>query len=189
METIKDINEFIGNDAEGYQIDIHDCDQIGAISQYTYQYNNYGITLYRTDKGIVMYEDQSNDSEYYLLDAQEAKDAQENPEEFLKFKAECWADDADGVDQQRLEMIAWGLRDPSDYEVSEDYEGECKIIVQAYYYGPYSPLRYLSAEPYGEITIFESKEAAQERIDELDDETYYLSHNESGRPSYTIVES
>lgn len=189
MEKIKNIKEFMGADSDGWQVNIHDCEQIGSISQDTYQYDNLGIALYRTDKGIVMYEDQSNDSEFYLLDENEAKDAQDNPKEFLEYKAECWADNADGYDQQRLEMIAWGLKDPSDYEVAENYDGECKIIVQAYYYGPFSPLSYLDDEAYGETTIFENKETAQEKIDQLDDGTYYLSHGESGRPSYTIVEA
>lgn len=190
MERIVNIKEFMGTDSDGWQINIHDgCEQIGSISQNTHQYDNYGITLYRTQKGIVMYEDQSNNSEFYLLSDEESKDAQDDPEDFLKYHAELWADNADGSDQQRLEMIAWGLREPSDYETPEDYNGECKIIVQAYYYRPYSPIRYLSEEANGEPVIFKSREAAQERINELDGETYYLSHNESGRPSYTIVEA
>ena len=189
MKTIINIKEFMGTDPDGLEINIHDCEQIGSISQDTEQYDNYRITLYCTEKGVVMYEDQLNSGEFYLLSDEESKDAQENPEDFLKFHAELWAENAEGYDQERLEMIAWGLREPSDYEVSEDYEGECKIIVKKYYYGPYSPISYLSDELSGETTIFASKEEAQERINELDDETYYLSHNESGRPSYTIVEA
>ena len=178
MEIIKNIKEFMGTDSDGWEINIHDCGQIGSISQDAYQYDNYGITLYRTDKGIVMYENQLNGGEYYILTDHEAKDAQENPDDFLKFHAELWAENAEGYDQERLEMIAWGLREPSDYEAAEDYEGKCKIIVQKYYYGPYNPLSYLSDELSGETTIFSSKKDAQERISELDDETYYLSHND-----------
>jgi len=189
MESINNIKEFMGVDADGWAIDINDCDQIGSVSQDTNEHDNYGITLYRTDKGIVMYEDQMNDSEYYLLDPEEAEEAEENPDDFLKNCAETWADNADGRDQQRLEMIAWGLKDADDYAVSDDHDGECKIIVQKYFYGPYSPLSYLSEDWQYEPIIFASRAAAQEKIDEIDNETYYLSHNESGRPTYTIVEA
>lgn len=189
METIRNIKEFMGTNSDGWEINIHDCEQIGSISQDTYQYDNYGITLYRTDKGIVMYEDQSNDSEFYLLSNEESKDAQENPEDFLKYHAELWAENTGDYDQQRLEMIAWGLRESSDYEVSEDYKGECKIIVEECYYGPYRPLSYLSDDPYGKTTIFKNKESAQERINKLEDGVYSLSNNEAGSPSYTIVKA
>lgn len=189
MESIVNIKGFMGVNADGYQIDIGDFQQIGSISQDTNQYDNYGITIYRTNKGIVMYENTINDSEYYLLDPEEAKEAQDNSDDFLKFHAELWAENADGYDQQRLEMIAWGLRDAGHYAVPDDYAGECKIIVRKYFYGPYHPLSYLCEDWSYEPIVFTSKAAAQEKINEMDNETYYLSHNESGRPGYTIVEA
>jgi hypothetical protein len=41
---------------------------------------------------------------------------------------------------------------------------------------------------YEEITEFETKEEAQEVIDKLESETYYLSHGEASRPNYEIIE-
>lgn len=35
---------------------------------------------------------------------------------------------------------------------------------------------------------FDTLEDATERIEEWNNETYYLSHNESGRPTYVVVE-
>lgn len=163
--------------------DLGDCAEIASLSQSVNQFDNYSLTLRRTESGqLFLHEDQMNDSEYYLVDADEAAD----PASFLRDCASEWAGNCN--DNADLEMIAWGLRGADDFEVSDHFDGECKIIVESNYYG-YSPLDYAKDDMGNDVRIFASRQEAADWIDEQEDGTYYLSHNEAGRPTYTIVEA
>lgn len=153
--------------------------EIASISQSQNQFDNYSVTLCELDGKKYIIEDLMNDANYYEL---EADDDVSDPAAFVRGVASDWASNDDNTD---LEIIRWGLRDADDFEVSDDYTGVCKIIIEGSYFG-YSPVDYV-AENY-ETTIFDSREAAQDWIDTQEQGVYYTSHNEAGRPTYTIVE-
>ena len=54
------------------------------------------------------------------------------------------------------------------------------------FYGPKDERSLVTGESYGAIT-FETREAAQDYIETLDDAPYYTANNESGRPEYKIL--
>ena len=55
-----------------------------------------------------------------------------------------------------------------------------------HFYGPRTQ-KSLLIDDDGRELRFETRAAAQAYIDQLNDATYYLDHNESGRPEYRIV--
>ena len=59
------------------------------------------------------------------------------------------------------------------------------IIAKREFYGP-STVRELVLGWSGRPEIFADKAVAKAVVRELDDEVYHLSHNESGRPTYTV---
>ena len=164
--------------------DLYDAtSEIDSLSQDTNQFENYSLTLRRTESGqAFLHQDQMNDSEYYLVSDDEIN----NPSAFLRDCASEWAGNCG--EYCELEMLAWGLKSADDLAVAEDYDGECKIIIEGNFYG-YSPINYAKDEMGNDDLIFESRQLAQEWIDVQEDGTYYLSHNEAGRPAYTIVEA
>jgi hypothetical protein len=179
--TCTDLCKLAGVDSEG---DLGDCtSEVASLSQSVNQFGNYSLTLRRTDSGqFFMYEDQVNDSKYYLVSADEAAD----PASFLRNCASEWAGNCD--DNADLEMIAWGLRGADDFEVTDDFDGECKIIVEGDYYG-YSPIDYAKDDMGNDVLVFDTRQEAADWIEQQEDGIYCLSHNEAGRPNYTIVEA
>lgn len=78
--------------------------------------------------------------------------------------------------------------------VADDYTGTCHIILASDFYGPTRNYQWIKDQDVDqsegeEIHEFETKEAAQEWIDQCESETYHLAHNESGRPDYFIIEA
>ena len=65
--------------------------------------------------------------------------------------------------------------------------GPFVILVTRHYYGGDDVTAPLYGESGREPEIFASFEEAQARVHEMDAAVYYLSHNESGRPIYTII--
>jgi hypothetical protein len=59
------------------------------------------------------------------------------------------------------------------------------IVRTRYFYGP-TEARDVLADRHGKPLTFDSRKAAKSHIEELDSETYYLSHNEAGRPAYRV---
>lgn len=152
--------------------------EIASISQSQNQYDNYSVTLYELNGKKYIKEDLMNDSNYYEI---EESDDVSKPLDFVSQVAFDWAEYEDETD---LELMRWNLRDASDFEVADDYDGACKIVVEGSFYG-FLPIDY-AAENY-ETIIFETKELAQEWIENAESGTYYTSNNEAGRPTYTIV--
>lgn len=153
---------------------------IATISQSQNQFDNYSVTLYELDGKKYLVEDLMNDANYYELDAD---DDISDPVAFVRGVASDWAGNDDNTD---LELIRWGLHGADDFEVADDYAGACKIIIEGSYYG-YSPVDY-AAENY-ETIIFDSRESAQDWIGAQEQGAYCTSHNEAGRPTFTIVEA
>ena len=170
MKTIKKFNT------------AEDATQIDTITQTQAQYGNPSITLYcviedraglcATD--IVMVSDDGGDSTYQLLSDVEREQALGDTAAWLKEMAGDWADN---TDDRQLEYLRWGLGNASDLAVADDYEGECKIIIEGNCYG-YTPYNYASDDQ-GDPIIFDTPAKAQAWIDEAED----------GRPTYTIVEA
>ena len=65
--------------------------------------------------------------------------------------------------------------------------GPFAILVTRHYYGVDDVTAPLYDERGREPEIFASYEEAKARVHEMDAAVYYLSHNESGRPIYTII--
>lgn len=175
---------------------------VDEISQNCNQYDNRAIQLHRINSdnaqyanepgvpagAIVLIEQDYADSHYYLLDADEAAQAIADPADYLRDCAGDWADNSDA--DRVLEQLRWGLGSLGDLKVADDYAGEVAIIREGSWYG-YTPLDWVTEDQPGvwEPRIFTSRADAQAWIDETQTGTYYLSHNEAGRPSYYIVEA
>ena len=75
-------------------------------------------------------------------------------------------------------------------EADEDYDGEVKVWIE-YCYSITTlnkPNDGFVRDENDEEIIFDNYAAAEEWIDEMTNDTYYLSHGEMGAPSYTIIE-
>jgi hypothetical protein len=174
-------------------VDHYKNEVIDSISQKQHQFENLSITLIKiTDPdnnanlpvgSIVMHEDLCSDSNYYLLDATESTEALSDTSKYL---ADCANDWASNTDDYNGERVRWGIIEPSELVVSDDYNGECKIMIVGSYYGC-SPVSY-AQDNSGEDIVFDNPAAARKWIAEASSDTYYLSHNEAGRPDYYIVE-
>ena len=163
--------------------------EIASRSQTQTQYGNLAVVLYRvTDAmpglniGDIVYVEEAGQNNEYLLDSEEADAALQDAETFLRDGASAWADNSD---DPRVERYQWGVSDPDDDAVRADDDRPCKIVVKGCYYG-YTPYNYATGER-GETLVFDNAPAAQAWIHEQESKTYYLSHNEAGRPHYTIV--
>lgn len=66
-----------------------------------------------------------------------------------------------------------------------DCDGECRVLITQYWYKPAETTAW--ANDGGDTLEFASAKEAQEWIDQEDEGIYRLSHNESSRPTYTIV--
>jgi len=54
------------------------------------------------------------------------------------------------------------------------------------FYGPKTERSLVTGDSYGAMT-FETAQAAEDYITELDDAPYYTANNESGRPEYKVL--
>jgi len=168
-----------------------DQKMIASLSQNQDQYNNYSITVYEVletsgdlEAGtVIVREDTIGDCNDYLLDSKELSLLKRDPAAYLNNWAENWA--RNGEEDYIVECCRWRLSDPEDYA----YEGEalCNILVKGCYQG-YTPIDRAKDEQ-GETLQFPNSADAQLWIDEKESKTYYLSHNEAGRPAYTIIEA
>ena len=165
--------------------------EIASRSQSQTQYNNISVTLYQvTDAmpgvniGDLILRESDADSRDFLLDASEARSALANPDDFLRSCASAWANNET---YWQLERYRWGIDDPANDAVSEGYDKPCVVVVKGCYNG-YAPYNY-ACDDAGDSLEFDDAAAAQAWIDEHEAGTYYLSHNEAGRPTYTIVKA
>ena len=167
------------------------ANEIASRSQSQTQYSNISVTLYQaTDDmpgvnvGDVILRESDADTRDYLLDDSEAQTALANPDDYLRSCASAWADNET---YWQLERYRWGIDDPANDAVAEEYKEPCRIVVKGCYYG-YTPYDY-ACDNTGEPIDFDNAPAAQAWIDEQEAGTYYLSHNEAGRPTYIIVKA
>lgn len=77
--------------------------------------------------------------------------------------------------------------DPKN-QVDANYQGPCGIIRRRDYYGPTSTYEWLTGGSYGDKLEFDSGADAQQHIDNLVSHIYMTAHNESGAPTYFIIE-
>lgn len=61
------------------------------------------------------------------------------------------------------------------------------ITILRHFYGPQTKLSLRTTEHESEFARFDSRKTAHEEISRLESTTYYLSHNESGHPTYKVV--
>lgn len=166
---------------------------IDSISQHGSQYGAPSVTLATIDNpdndaglpvGTVIYvEDDGAETTYFALDEEESAEAKADPAAYLRAAAEEWSRNGEDF---IIESCLWGLRSPSQYEIPDSYTGECRILVEESYYG-YDPTYWeYDPETRGEL-VFATVAEARAWIAQAESGVYHLSHNEAGRPSYTIV--
>lgn len=167
-------------------VDRDNLTEIARRSQNTHQCENYNIALYRRKDGAILEaDDDCGDTQWFLLDESDGLDTNDL-DAWLTLQAANWASNGDYPDGGRLEKIAWGLSDASDF-ACEPGPGERKIIAVYRYYG-YQPVSYVT-DDCGDELVFCNHAAAAEWIAAAQDRIYYLAHNEAGRPTYTIVDA
>lgn len=160
---------------------IENAKLVDEIYQNTEQYNNIGVQIWQIGKAVIYREDLACDDRTYLLDKPKAEKALEDPEAFLKESIAEWIGNDD---DPLLASLKWYPERAEDNRYEGD--GKCKILVVGFYNG-HQPVNWLHDEQWNDI-CFENSATAQAWIDEAESETYYLSHNEAGRPDYYIIE-
>jgi len=160
--------------------------EIATLSQDTQQYDNLYLMAFAIGHNVVVYENNLDGGKFYLVEGSSFE-----PDDYkalLEEMAQCWASNAtDSNLEYQLEMCRWGLRTPEDYAAAPDHAGDVCIVEVENYYG-YSPIDVLREENSWDVRWFASYAEAEEWIDDQENNTYYLSHNEAGRPEYTIWE-
>lgn len=86
-----------------------------------------------------------------------------------------------------LELMRWGLKSPEDDVRNETWQDTCRVIIKETFFGNYTPIDYVRNENQ-EMMIFENYSTTQAWVNKQEKGTYYLRHNEAGRPVYYIVE-
>lgn len=156
-------------------------------SQNINQFDDYSATLYRDNESGKLYylEDLMSDYNLYVLDENDINEIDnEDYGSYLYDQVSEWIGSEDDI---LLASIRWEHTNPEDEQVDDDFDGECKVLVSAVYFG-YEPIDWAHDDDYNALTFDNAKEA-REWIDEQEEGTYYLSHNEAGRPAYYIIEA
>ena len=94
--------------------------------------------------------------------------------------------DLSGLDLLRNRANVFGIK--SVDAAAENTTNPCAVLISHDYYGPHSEISVATEDNGQREAEFDNAEAAQAWIDEAEEGTYYLSHNESGRPEYKVVE-
>lgn len=95
-------------------------------------------------------------------------------------------DNASGLDAIRGRAGVYGIE--TIKTAPADSENICAVLISRNFYGPRSDISVAMTSDGQREEEFETAADAQAWIDEVDGVTYYLSHNESSRPTYKIVE-
>lgn len=65
---------------------------------------------------------------------------------------------------------------------------EYAVVVTRHFFAPQTDTAQLELNDSGQdFRVFEDRKSARGYIEKLEDETYHLSHNESGAPDYSVV--
>jgi hypothetical protein len=95
-------------------------------------------------------------------------------------------DNLDGLD--RLINLA-SVRGIDEVDAAEpDSTNTCVVLISREFYGPRSEISAAMEDDGQREAEFENAEAAQSWIDKAEAGIYYLSHSESARPTYKVVE-
>jgi hypothetical protein len=153
-------------------------------SQGSMQFENYTIRLYDTgrEKDRYILEIIEADRYQYSYDDEDVS----NPQATVDEEVIMWINNnTDNPVDRLIARYDWGLIDHFD-EVTEDYAGDCVIIWIGNCYG-YTPIGYVANEDDNNPQVFPSAKEAQAFVDRENKNSYRLSHNEAGRPSYHII--
>ena len=166
---------------------------LGTRAQNTEQFDNYSVSLVRVlengedglTKGMVLLREDiiAGVNEFMLKPDDIAQLEAGGVDEYLKSCASAWANN--GEEDHIVEMCRWLIHEPDDYA----YKGTspCRVLVKGFYNG-YTPINFVK-DSEGDVLTFRNSDVAQAWINKEEEGTYYLSHNEAGRPTFTIVES
>lgn len=174
-----------------------DYEVVAELRQSQSGYDNPTITLARILDGnsadvsagaIVSIYSDGRMTQTVLLGDQEAEDALRNSDKYLAGIASDIAYDWSDGDPliARLGLMEWGILDPQDVVVSDDYEGDCLIVVE-HCYNDHSPISYVTDDESHDVRYFSPAQAARTWINAATDGPYHLDHNEADRPTYYIL--
>ena len=94
--------------------------------------------------------------------------------------------DLSGLDLLRNRASVFGIETVD--AAPEDSTNLCAVLISRDYYGPHSEISVAMEDNGQREAEFDNAAAAQAWIDEAEEDTYVLSHNESSRPTYKVVE-
>ena len=97
-----------------------------------------------------------------------------------------WAWAGDFYTNRLEEPITAGLREFFNVPEPDD-ASEFRITVRRSWYGPLTTESFATQDYGSEVAVFDSREAAQQWIDDRESGEYRLSHNEASRPEYIIT--
>lgn len=174
------------------RMQIADLTTLATLSQHGSQYGNPCITLSQIPDGadvdlpvgtLILSEDDGADTTRYIVDASDmvGMDAQA----YVEAIAREWASNEDNY---QLALCLWGLSDMTDWAIGVTWQTPCYVVIKQSFYGCYYPTDFCKDER-GEPRVFDNAQAAQTWIEEQEAGTYYLAHNEAGRPTYAIWEA
>ena len=94
--------------------------------------------------------------------------------------------DLSGFDLLRNRASVYGIDSVGD--APAESTNTCAVLISRGFYGPHSEISVAMEENGQREAEFDNAAAAQAWIDEAEEDTYVLSHNESSRPTYKVVE-
>jgi hypothetical protein len=164
-------------------IEMADYEPIAERSQNSRPSENYTIRLYDTNRKKDRYILYVLDADWYQY-SYDDEDVS-NPQAAVDREVSDWINLS--IDDHIDRLIArydWGLIDYFD-DIDKDYNGDCVIVWIGNCYG-YTPVNYVVDER-DNPKIFPSAKEALEFVNYKRKNSYRLSHNEAGRPSYYII--
>lgn len=91
------------------------------------------------------------------------------------------------VDSEAWIILSANVRGLDVIEKAEpDNADGYAVLVSRHYYGPRTE-HHLAWGQRGDVLRYETLDDAQTAADKMDEGTYFTAHNESGRPTYTVV--
>ncbi|MDX8378402.1 MAG: hypothetical protein R8L53_10315 [Mariprofundales bacterium] len=176
----------LGQDKSGDQIEIGDMIEIGDIkiiiekSNAMTQFDQEQVKIVQSAGGERIFI--GLDSDFYILDEDEDADA-DALTEYLAVYLSSYERDV-----EIISLVGWEIKEPEEFEVSQEFEGAVKILAVGCEYGA-RPVSFVQADGEAEYKTWIKYADAKNWIDKANSGISYLTHNQAARDEYYIVES
>ena len=156
--------------------DTENMEEIKTYCQATQQYDNEYLKLFKFGKKFFAEQYTGTDTNYFILSAKTADEAKEAIVDYLYETIDLIV--SDFQNSYILELAKWNLIKLEN--VQADYKGDVEIIEERHFNGYYPLISH------GVYDIAQGKK----EIKKLENgDVYYLSHNETGRPQFYLIEA